>query len=365
MLLQIVGESLAYSLLHGACHLRVAQLGLGLALELRLGHLHRDDGREAFAEVFAGNLYLSLLDLLRNLRVLVGVCLQRARQGHAKTCQMGTTLDGVDIVDVGVDVLRVVGIVHNGHLDGYALLLGLQIDDVVDQVGAVAVDVAHELLQSVLGVEGLLLGLAFLVGAQVGQVDGDAGIQVGQLTHAACDDVPLVGGGGEDGGIGPELLAGTRFVGVAHNLHVVERLSLFVFLLVDVAVAEHLREHVARQGVDAADADAVQTARYLVAALVELTAGMQHGHDDLEGRLVHFLVLVDGDASAVVLHGDRVIFVDGYLDVLAVTGHCLVDRVVDGLVHQVVKTFLADVANVHCRALADGLEAFQHLNITR
>ena len=40
---------------------------------------------------------------------------------------------------------------------------------------------------------------------------------------------------------------------------------------------------------------------------------------------MHLLVLVDGNASTVVLHGYGIIFVDGYFDVLTVTSHCFVD----------------------------------------
>ena len=59
---------------------------------------------------------------------------------------MGTTLDGVDIVHVRMDVLAVVGIVHDGYFDRRALFLSLQIDDIVEEVGTVAIDVAHKLL---------------------------------------------------------------------------------------------------------------------------------------------------------------------------------------------------------------------------
>ena len=64
MLLQIVRQSLANGLLHRTGHLAVAELGLGLALKLRFGHLNRYNGGETLAEVFAGNLYLGFLYLL-------------------------------------------------------------------------------------------------------------------------------------------------------------------------------------------------------------------------------------------------------------------------------------------------------------
>ena len=131
---------------------------------------------------------------------------------------MGTTLDGVDIIHIRVDILRIVGIVHDSHLDGDALLFGLQVDHVVEQMGAVTVDILHKLLQSVLGVESLLLGLTLLIRTQVGKHDGDAGIQVCQLTHALSDGVVVVYRSGEDGWIGPELLTGTSQLCLTHHL---------------------------------------------------------------------------------------------------------------------------------------------------
>ena len=207
-------------------------------------------------------------------------------------------------------------------------------------------------------------GFSVLVGAQVGERDGDAGIQESQFTHALGYGRVIIYGGGEDAGIGPELLARAGLVGIAHNLHVVERLSLLVFLLVDVTVAIYLRHHVRRKCVHAAHTHAVESARHLVGALVELTAGMQHGHHHFERALVHLLVLIYRNAAAVVHYGDGIIFVDGYLYVCAVTGHCLVDRVVHGLVHQVVQTFFGDVSNIHCRAFAHGFQALKHLDVT-
>ena len=239
--LQIVGHRLTNGLLYGTVHLAVAQLGLGLTLELGLGHLDGDDGRQAFAEVVLSHLDLGFLNLLAQLVVFIRIFLQRTSQGDTETSQVGTTLDGVDIVDVRVDVFRIVAVVEQGNLDGHTVLLRLQTDGLANDRGAVTVDVTHELLQTFLGVEHLgLTEITFLVRTKVGQRDGDACIQISQLTHTLGNDIVFVFCRGEDGAVGPELLAGTSLVGVAHNLHVVEGLTLLVFLLVDMAIAEYL-----------------------------------------------------------------------------------------------------------------------------
>jgi len=71
---------------------------------------------------------------------------------------------------------------------------------------------------------------------------------------------------------------------------------------------------------------------------------------------------VDGDAAAVVLDGDRVVEVDGHLDLGAVAGHGLVHRVVHELVDQVVQPLEAGGADVHAGAQADRLQALEHLD---
>ena len=278
---------------------------------------------------------------------------------------MGTALYGVDIVDVRVDVLRIVGVVHDSHLDRDALLLGLEIDDIVEEVGAVTVYVAHKLLQTILGMEDLLAGLALGVGARIGQGNADAGVEECQLAHTASHDVPLECGGGEDAAIGPELLACTALVGFAHYLDGVERLALLIFLLVDFSVAEHLRHHVARQGVDTAYAHTVETTADLIRTLVKLTTGVEHGHNHLQSRLVQFFMHIHGDTAAVVFHRYRVVLVDGHFYICAVACHRLVDRVVYRLVNQVMQTLFANIADVHGRALAHCLQAFEYLNVTR
>ena len=59
------------------------------------------------------------------------------------------------------------------------------------------------------------------------------------------------------------------------------------------------------QRVDDRDADAVQAARDLVGILVEFSAGMQLGHDDLGRRDAFLVVDVGRDAAAVVGDGAR------------------------------------------------------------
>ena len=132
------------------------------------------------------------------------------------------------------------------------------------------------------------------------------------------------------------------------------------------AVAPDAQLEPARQRVHHRDADAVQAARHLVGVLVELSAGMQLGHDDLGRRNAFFLVDVGRDAAAVVAHRARAVGVqrDGHLGRMA--GQRLVDRVVDDLVDHVVQArAVVGVADIHARPLAHRVEALQDLDRLR
>jgi hypothetical protein len=92
--------------------------------------------------------------------------------------------------------------------------------------------------------------------------------------------------------------------------------------------------------------------------VIELTAGMQDGHDDLGGRAPLLGVRVDRDASPIIADGDRFVGVDGYRHGIAIPGERLVDRVVDDLENHVVQAgAVIGVADVHPGAFPNRLEA--------
>ena len=131
-----------------------------------------------------------------------------------------------------------------------------------------------------------------------------------------------------------------------------------ILLLMHLAFAIDRQDQVFGQRIDHRHADAVQAAGNLVGVVVELTAGMQHGHDDLGCRAALFRVHIDRDSAAVVGDRHRLVGVDRYRDDRTVAGQGLVDRVVDDLENHVVQTGpVIGVTDVHSGAFPDGLEA--------
>jgi hypothetical protein len=107
----------------------------------------------------------------------------------------------------------------------------------------------------------------------------------------------------------------------------------------------------------------VQTARYLVARVVELSPGVKHGHDHLGRGALFGWMLAHGNSAPVVLDGDGPVEMDLHVDTVAMTGQGLVDRVVHHLVDHVVETgAVVGVPDVHTGPLADRLEPLENLD---
>nr|GEW26933.1 hypothetical protein [Tanacetum cinerariifolium] len=183
----------------------------------------------------------------------------------------------------------------------------------------------------------------------------------------------------ENGFVGPEVDVGAALVGladdfdgrdgktVAHFQFAVHGHATGKFHEVHFAVAADGEFQGFRQRVHARDAHAVQAARDFVRVLVELAAGVQFRHDDF-GRRAFWVVLVihlqaGRYAAAVVGDRDRVVRVDGDVDLGAVAGQRFVDRVVQHFEDQVVQAgAVRGVADVHAGTFAHRFQTFEDLD---
>ena len=362
--LEVVGKPLRHHLAHERAHEGAAQLGLGLALELRVGKLHGDDRRQALAHVVAREVGVLLLQDVLLARVIVdhaGECCAEALEVHA-------ALRRVDVVREAHDRLGVRGVPLHRDLDlagavGRQPRLGRagKVDGLLQAVGNVLA-----LVQELDEVDDAARVAVFVHArrqlALVLEHDLQVLVQEGRLLQTVAQDVVVVDGGLEDLVIRPKRRGGARGLGRAHLDHLLRGLTAGELHLVDLAVAAHLNDHLLGQRVHDRHADAVQAAGHLVRRVVELAARVQDGHNDLERRDLLHRVLVHRDATAVVDDGDGVIGVNRDLDLGAEARHGLVDGVVDDLPHQVVQAAGACGTDVHARALADSLKTLEDLD---
>ena len=275
---------------------------------------------------------------------------------------MGAAVDGVDVVGEGEDVLRVRVVVLEGDLDDGRPVPLLAVDRPLVERLLVPVEMPDERDDATFEVE-----RALAVDPLVPKRDPDALRQVGRFAQALRDQVERELGRLEHVPIRSE--PGRRSAPIAGGPDLLDRrgrLAEGVLLGVDRPVARRFHPHPFRQRIDDAYADAVESAGHLVAGGVatELSAGMEHGVDDLEGILA-CRVLADGYTPAVVLDDDRPVRLDRDEDLLGVARHRFVDRVVDDFPHEVMEAALVGRADVHARASTYGLEPLEDLDAGR
>jgi hypothetical protein len=106
----------------------------------------------------------------------------------------------------------------------------------------------------------------------------------------------------------------------------------------------------------------VQTTGDRVAAAAKFSTGVQHSENNFNRRLFLYRVHLHRNTSTVVGDLDPTLWGYEDIDVVAVTGKCFVDGVVDNFINQVVKAARTGRADIHSGALANSLETFKNLN---
>ena len=363
--------------------LRVTQLGLGLTLELRLRNLNRDHRGQALTHVFTGEVIV----LIAQQFVLTRVTVHQRGQSGTETLFVSTTLVSVNRVRVRVDGLLVrTGPLHRNFQAHVALgVFGFEGDNllvhnglrarveevyVVEQAVIVTVGDSRETVSvRAHAVEDVLLALfGNLVTDElltlIGEGDGQALVQERHLLETRTQSLKVELDGLENLRVRVERLDRTGLIGgLTLAQGTIRHTTVREGNMPCVTLTVHLGNHAGRQCVHHGDTHTVQTTGDRVAAAAELTASVQHGHDDLNGGLVLGGVLIHGNTAAVVLYANTTISLNGHVNLGCIAGERFVDRVIYDLVDQVVQTALSGRANVHAGALANRFQTFQHGNI--
>ena len=158
----------------------VAQLGLGLALELRVPQLDADDRDQPLAHILAGRIFAQVFEQVVRLRVGV----DGPRQRRLESDQVRAALVRVDVVGEGEDGFAVAVVVLHGGFDDDVLLARLKVDRFRVKHGLVRVQVLDER-----GDPAFVLEDVAPVGAQVLEDDLQPLVEEGQFAQPGGDGV--------------------------------------------------------------------------------------------------------------------------------------------------------------------------------
>ena len=191
------------------------------------------------------------------------------------------------------------------------------------------------------------------------------GVQKCLLAHAGMEGFVVIFQRVEHLGIGFEGDLRAVLVRGADDAHFLGNMAAGEFHLINLPVLTDLDLQPLGKRVDDRCTDAVQTAGDLIAPAAEFAARVQNGIDDLKCGLAGLSLNIDGDAAAVIGDGDGIALVDGHNDVLAVSGQCFVDCVIDDLIDEVVQTGGGGRADIHTGSFPHCFQTLQNLNLLR
>ena len=197
------------------------------------------------------------------------------------------------------------------------------------------------------------------LGALIGQMDFQPFVEKREFAQPSREDIELkLGRDGKYFGIRQKCDQGAGILFVldfANDFEFASRFAAGKSDQIDFAVPGNLGFEPFRQSIDALRADTVQTAGELVGSLTELTAGMQVGEYQLDGRHLKFRMHLDRNPASVVTNRNRAIDVNRDVDLCAETGQMLVDRVVQDLKDAVMKSALIRIPDIHPGPFPNGL----------
>ena len=318
--------------------------------------LDRDHRGQAFAHIFTGEVVV----LLAEDPLAARVCVQGPGEGRTEPGHVGTALVGVDVVGEAEDRLLVGAVPLHRHFDGAFVFVAFEVHDLVVHRLFVLVEVADEVLDAAVVLE----GDALAIGAFVVQVDLETTRQERCFPQPVDQRREVVVDLLEDLAVGEERNLGAVVLGRLTPGEVSLGAAPHVILIPEVSVGPDLQVEFFGERVDHGDADAVQATGHLgAAAVAELAAGVEHGQDDLGRGALLLFHDADRDATAVVGDADPVVRMDDHGDFVAMAGQCFVDGVVDDLVDEVMQPAGAGRADVHTGSLAHSLEAFQDSDV--
>ena len=275
---------------------------------------------------------------------------------------MGSPVPVVDVVRVAKNLLLIARVPLEGELDpdgcrgAFGQVLGHDRDHLVVNGLLRLVQVLDEFADAALVLERLFAPAVALVRER----DQEPRVEERKLAQAARENVELELGHREDRRVRLEGHLRAGLVGVADDRERRHRCAAPVLLKMDVPLAHDLHLEPLAHGVDRAHPHTVQPSAHLVARVIELPSGVEHGHHDLGRAHTPLGHDAHGDPTSIVFHGDRPVEMDRHVHARAIPAEMFVDRIVDDLPDEMMQArSIVHVADVHARPLAYRLEPLE------
>ena len=330
-------------------------------------HAGGNDRRHPLAEIVARKVVF----LFFQRADLAGIIVKHLGNGGFKANLVRPALAGGNVVHKGKQILRIGIRILDRHAQSRAIALAFKEDRLADRV-FFCVEILHKILQPT-GKQIFAVALVRIFLALVLKHEFDAAVEIGQFAQASSHRFAGKMGVLKHARVGLEAHNGAALARVAQlgqgrdglageDLAVFVRHALKALLIMRVILIHIHREPFGKR-VHHAGAHAVQAAGIGIIFVVEFAARVQLGVHHFHRGNPQLGVNAYGNAAAIVRHFAGAILIerDGNLRGIAIGR--LVDGVVHNLPNHMVQPARARGTNVHSRAHAHRIQAFQYLNI--
>ena len=347
MFFEVGGELFVDHAVDETFDVAVAEFCFGLSFELWFWYFDGDDSGASFSGVWSCEFDGGDVVFFDVVVHCSGECCGEAAVVCSVFC-------GVDVVDEGVDVFLESFVVLECYFDFDGVVCFVDVDGLFVDWAFCLVEVLDEC-----GDASVVLVGGLFVGSLVGEGDAEPFVEEGEFSESLGEDVMVELEVGEYFRVGKEVdgCAGGGCFSDFFDWRCWR--SLEVFLVVCFAVSHDSGFKPGGKGVHDADAYAVQASRYFVGFFVEFSTCVEDGEDKFKGAFFFDGVVFYGDASAVVMHSDAAVWVDGDVDAGAVSCKCFINGVVDYFPDEMVESSCAYVSYVHGGAFADCFKPFK------
>ena len=267
MFLKILIKALRNNGIYNASHLRVTQLGFGLALKLRLTNLQADNTGQALTNILTTEISLIILDNI----ILAGIIVPGSGQGNFKACQMSTALLSVNIINKAINIFLIAVIVLKGNLHHNIILGAIKINRLWIQNFLLLVEMLDKRTNTSIVMESFIFAAALIM-----KMDSNLLVQESQLPETMLQGIKAIFSNSKNFLIRQEVYTSTSFLCIANNLHRRSGYAPFKGNGMNLAVTLYLYIHIFTKGIYNRDTYTMQTTRNLVAITAKFTAGMKH-----------------------------------------------------------------------------------------
>ena len=264
---------------------------------------------------------------------------------------MHTAFGSGNIIGEGEDCFVVAVVILESNFGNGVILLTCHIDDLLVESCLVFIEMIYVSADTAFVMH--CFG-SFFISSVVCECDSETAIEEGLFTKSVKKCFVFEDCFFKNVCVRLECYLCTCLVCFAHNF---ERTSCDTSVEADsvnLALCMDFNFHPFGESINNRCANAVETARNLIAFAAELTAGVEDCINNFDSRKTCLWLDADRNTASVVCNCNGIVAIDRHLDMVTVACEGFVDGIIDDFVNQMVKTSDRSCTDVHTRTLTDG-----------